>query len=62
VLPDAAQCEMPCDGIAEMWFESADAFQAALASPEGQAAMADLPNFCDLPKVQIFSVEEIPCV
>jgi uncharacterized protein (TIGR02118 family) len=31
--------------IAELWFESAEQLQAALQSPEGQAAAADLGNF-----------------
>ena len=37
----------PCDGIAELWFDSAEAMQAAFASPEGVATMADSPNFLD---------------
>ncbi len=62
VIADQAQTEAPFDGVAEMWFDSAEAFQAALASPEGRAGMADLPNFCDMARVQIFSVEEVPFV
>ena len=31
--------------IAELSFESPEALQAALASPEGQETVADLPNF-----------------
>ena len=31
--------------VAELTFDSMAAMQAALASPEGQAAAADLPNF-----------------
>ncbi len=33
------------DGIAEAWFDSLDAYQAAVASPEWQAAVVDAPNF-----------------
>jgi uncharacterized protein (TIGR02118 family) len=62
VVPDPAQPDPPCDGVVEFWFDSAEAFQAALASPEGQAGMADLQNFCDPAKVHIFSVEEVPFV
>jgi len=31
--------------IAELSFESQEALQAALSSPEGQATVADVPNF-----------------
>ncbi len=31
--------------IAELWFEDADLLQAAMQSPEGQAAGADVPRF-----------------
>lgn len=47
-----------CDGVGEDWFDSAEAMQAALASPEGQAVAADAPNFVDLSKVQMVVVEE----
>lgn len=30
---------------AELWFDDAAALQACLASPEGQAAAGDVPNF-----------------
>ena len=33
--------------IAELYFESMATFQAALQSPEGQAAAGDLPNFAN---------------
>jgi uncharacterized protein (TIGR02118 family) len=33
--------------IADLYFESMAAFQAALQSPEGQAAAGDLANFAD---------------
>lgn len=31
--------------IAELWFDSTEALQAAMGSAEGQAAGADVPNF-----------------
>ncbi len=31
--------------MAEFWFESPEALQATMASPEGQATSADLSNF-----------------
>ena len=33
------------DGFSELWFASEEAIDAALASPEGVALLADLPNF-----------------
>ena len=33
--------------IAELWFDDADAMGAAMGSPEGQEASADLANFAD---------------
>lgn len=35
----------PYDGFSELWFESREAYDAMLASPEGKTLMADLPNF-----------------
>lgn len=31
--------------VAELWFESPEAMQSSLGSPEGQATTADIPNF-----------------
>ena len=59
VLPELSQGEPPYDGIAELWFDSVDAFQAALASPEGQATLADVPNFLEADKVRAVTVEEV---
>ena len=33
------------DGFSELWFESEEALNAALTSPEGKTLLADLPNF-----------------
>ena len=44
-IQDSGQA--PCDGIAELWFDSAEALQAGLSGPEGQATAADAPNFLD---------------
>lgn len=35
------------DGVAELWFESAEACGQGLQSPEGQAAFQDLANFAE---------------
>ena len=44
--------------IGEILFESKDKAVAALGSPEGQAAAADLANFADGGFVMLFSAEE----
>jgi uncharacterized protein (TIGR02118 family) len=58
VLPSADGSAQPYDAIAEDWFESVEVAQAALASPESQAIMADMPNFLDSAHVTILPVEE----
>jgi uncharacterized protein (TIGR02118 family) len=47
-----------CDGIAEDWFDSVEALQAALASPRGQAVAADGPNHLDLTRTRLLVAEE----
>jgi uncharacterized protein (TIGR02118 family) len=37
--------EPPYYRIAELWFESQEALQASMGSPEGQATAGDIPNF-----------------
>jgi uncharacterized protein (TIGR02118 family) len=46
-------------GVAELRFDDPGAFQAALASPEGRAALADLANFVDLDKTGMTVVAEV---
>ena len=46
------------DGFGEDWFDSPEAMAAAFASPQGQAVMADAPNFIDVSRVQIVVVDE----
>jgi uncharacterized protein (TIGR02118 family) len=41
----AADGKAPYHLVAELSFDSMDALQAAMASPEAQAAVADMPNF-----------------
>ena len=54
--------EPPYDGFAEMWWDDAASMQAALETPEGQATLADLQNFLDLDRQQVFTVEQISVV
>jgi uncharacterized protein (TIGR02118 family) len=58
VLPGPDGSPPPCDGIAEDWFESPEAMQAAFASPEAQAVAADAAKFLDLTRLQTLVVTE----
>lgn len=49
----------PPYGIAELYFDSPEAFQAAVASPPGQEALADLANFVDVDCSGITVVAEV---
>ncbi len=46
------------DAIAEDWFDDAAGFEAALASAEGQAVVADAATFLDLNRFQVLVVQE----
>jgi uncharacterized protein (TIGR02118 family) len=48
----------PPYGVAELYFDSPDAFQAAFASPAGTSALADLANFADVERTAITIVAE----
>ena len=61
-VPDPASGDLPCDGIAELWFDSPEAMQAGFASPEGVATTADIPNFLDTDRVGEMVVEEVSVV
>ena len=45
-----------------MWFDNKEAFEQAMATPEAQAAIADLPTFLDTERMQSFIVDEITIV
>jgi uncharacterized protein (TIGR02118 family) len=47
-----------CDGVGELWFESDDAMQRALSSPEMGAAVEDAKNFLDMQRTGLIVVEE----
>ena len=53
----AATDGAPYDGIAEMWFDSMEAMQAAFTSEAAQEAARDVPNF--LASQQVVMVEEV---
>jgi len=48
----------PYDGMAELWFASRERFEAAMASPERDAARADLEKFTDLASMTRAIVDE----
>lgn len=52
----------PPDGLTEVWWESEDAMQAALSSPEGIEAsgvlQADEEQFIDAPRISAFLADE----
>ena len=57
--PQAAPDESTaCDGVGELWFESDDAMQRALSSPEMGAAVEDAKNFLDMQRTGLIVVEE----
>jgi uncharacterized protein (TIGR02118 family) len=58
VLPDPNQPPPAYDAVSEDWFDDAAAMGAALATPEGQAVAADMPNFLDPSRVALLVVEE----
>ena len=41
----APEGDLQFGGIAELWFDSEEAFRSAMASPEWRATIADVPNF-----------------
>ena len=58
VLPDPNGPPPAYDAVAEDWFDDQAAMGAAFASPEGQAVIADAPNFLDMTRLQLLTVEE----
>jgi hypothetical protein len=62
VAPEPCDLSAPdeaiCDGIGELWFPSADAMNAALASPEMGAAVDDAKSFLDMERTGLIIVDE----
>ena len=62
VLAATRQAPEYFDGVAELWFDSADAISAAASTPEGAAAgellLADERRFIDHSRSPIFLAEE----
>ncbi|MDP8932008.1 MAG: EthD family reductase [Actinomycetota bacterium] len=47
-----------CDGIGELWFQSVEALDKALSSPQMQAAVENSKEFLDMDKTYMVVVEE----
>lgn len=54
----SAPGEPTCDGVGELWFDSDEAMQQALSSPEMGAAVEDAKRFLDMEKTGLIMVEE----
>jgi len=46
------------DGVAQLWFDNADAMQAAFESPQGKALAEDGPKFTDMSALRMFVAQE----
>ena len=46
------------DGVAQLWFDNADAMRAAFESPAGKALAADGPKFIDTSALRYFVAQE----
>lgn len=50
--------EPVCDGVGELWFDSNESMQEALASREMSAAVEDAKRFLDMDRTGLLLVEE----
>ncbi len=60
VAQEKGQEERPCDGIEELYFDSPEALETALASREAVEALSDLKQFADIKRSGVLFVEEVP--
>lgn len=58
-LANPAGAAAPADAVAELSFDSQEAFGAAIGSPQGQAALADQGNYVDPGRTHFLVVEEL---
>lgn len=54
----SAPGEPVCDGIGELWFESDEALEKGLGSPQMAAAVEDAKNFLDMDRTGLVIVDE----
>lgn len=57
-LPDPAAPARAYDAVAELWFDSLEAFQAAVTSAPGAVALGDQANYLDLDRTHFLLTEE----
>lgn len=62
IVPGSSQGTPPVDGVAELYFDSAEALQAGLSSPAGKETLDDLPKFLDMTRSGMFLVQEVNIV
>lgn len=55
---DLGQPDSAYDMVIESWWDSLAAMQQAFATPEGQAAAADIPELVDMQTLRILVAEE----
>jgi uncharacterized protein (TIGR02118 family) len=58
VLPNPNGPPPAYDAVAEDWFDDLPSMGLAFESPEGQAVIADAPNFLNMARFQLLIVEE----
>jgi uncharacterized protein (TIGR02118 family) len=58
----SAPGEPVCDGVGELWFETDEALETALNSPQMAAAVEDARNFLDMERTGLIIVEEMTFV
>jgi uncharacterized protein (TIGR02118 family) len=51
--------DQPFDAIVSVWYDSAEAQDAALASPEGQKALADIPELADPDSMVVVAADTV---
>lgn len=54
-FPPSGETRQAVDAIAQVTFSSMADYEAAMASPEGQRALADLPNMLDMSAVTVLT-------
>lgn len=57
LLQGYRKADLPCDGISEMWFDSREAWQRAMADPAATAIEADERAFIDVSRKVVMPVE-----
>jgi len=55
IIAPAGATPQTVDAIVQVVFDSPAAYEAAMASPEGQKALADLPNMLDMSAVTVLT-------